>query len=96
MSAALSTIITKWMIPRMGAKLIRVEAFKGNVGSVRVFEKNGFVLEETVDFEKMINLDGIAVVNIVANPSDARRTGKKQLQTRITHNDGEHCFRRSS
>ncbi|TCD68088.1 hypothetical protein EIP91_011541 [Steccherinum ochraceum] len=55
MSAAVATIITKWMVPRMGARLIRVEAFKGNGGSVRVFEKNGFVLEETVDFEKVIS-----------------------------------------
>lgn len=55
MSAALNTIITQWMVPKMGARLIRVEAFKGNVGSVRVFEKNGFVLEETVDFEQVIN-----------------------------------------
>ena len=41
-----------------------------------------------VDFEKMINLDGIAVVNVVANPAEARMTGQKLLQTRITHNDG--------
>lgn len=40
------------------------------------------------DFEKMIGLDGIAVVNIVANPDDAAISGKKELQTRITHNDG--------
>jgi len=55
MSAAVATIITQWMIPRMGACLIRVEAFKGNIGSVRVFEKNGFVVEETVDFEQIIS-----------------------------------------
>jgi hypothetical protein len=42
-----------------------------------------------VDFEKMIGLDGIAVMNIVANPSEAAVSGKKDLQTRITHNDGE-------
>lgn len=40
------------------------------------------------DFEKMIGLDGIAVVNIVANPDDAAVSGKKELQSRITHNDG--------
>jgi hypothetical protein len=40
------------------------------------------------DFEKMIGLDGIAVVNMVANPDDATISGKKELQTRITHNDG--------
>jgi hypothetical protein len=42
-----------------------------------------------VDFEKMIGLDGIALVNIVSNSDEATITGSKQLQTRITHNDGE-------
>lgn len=42
-----------------------------------------------VDFEKMIGLDGVAVVNIVANPDDAALSGSKKLQTRITHNDGK-------
>lgn len=41
-----------------------------------------------VDFEKMMGLDGIAVMNIVANPQEAEHTQKKKLQTRITHNDG--------
>ncbi|KDQ61974.1 hypothetical protein JAAARDRAFT_76825 [Jaapia argillacea MUCL 33604] len=41
-----------------------------------------------VDFEKMIGLDGIALINIVANPTEAAVTGKKVLQSRITHNDG--------
>lgn len=42
-----------------------------------------------VDFEKMIGLDGIAIINIVSNPAEASVTRSKQLQTRITHNDGE-------
>ncbi|OCF42192.1 signal sequence binding protein [Kwoniella heveanensis CBS 569] len=41
-----------------------------------------------VDFEKMVGLDGIAVINVVANPNEADISGKKKLQTRITHNDG--------
>jgi hypothetical protein len=41
-----------------------------------------------VDFEKMIGLDGIALINVVANPSEAQISGKKKIQTRITHNDG--------
>ncbi|KAH8994731.1 Oligoxyloglucan reducing end-specific cellobiohydrolase [Lactarius hatsudake] len=41
-----------------------------------------------VDFEKMIGLDGIALVNVIANPEAAAVTGTKELQTRITHNDG--------
>jgi hypothetical protein len=41
-----------------------------------------------VDFEKMIGLDGIALVNVVSNPQEATLSGKKKLQSRITHNDG--------
>lgn len=41
-----------------------------------------------VDFEKMIGLDGIAVMNVVSNPDEAALSGNKKLQTRITHNDG--------
>lgn len=41
-----------------------------------------------VDFEKMIGLDGIALVNVVANPSEAVLSGHKFIQSRITHNDG--------
>ena len=41
-----------------------------------------------VDFEKMIGLDGIALVNMVSNPAQAKVSGEKNLQTRITHNDG--------
>ncbi|KAF8527216.1 Oligoxyloglucan reducing end-specific cellobiohydrolase [Gautieria morchelliformis] len=41
-----------------------------------------------VDFEKMIGLDGIALVNVLSNPEDAPLTGHKTLQSRITHNDG--------
>jgi hypothetical protein len=40
------------------------------------------------DFEKMIGLDGIALINVVSNPDDAALSGQKKLQTRITHNDG--------
>jgi hypothetical protein len=42
-----------------------------------------------VDFEKMIGLDGIALINIVANPDEAKVTNEKKLQSRITHNDGK-------
>ncbi|KAF5364419.1 hypothetical protein D9758_010687 [Tetrapyrgos nigripes] len=41
-----------------------------------------------VDFEKMIGLDGIALVNVVANPLEASMMGRKSLKTKITHNDG--------
>jgi hypothetical protein len=49
-----------------------------------------------VDFEKMIGIDGIAVVNVVANHDDAALTGHKTLQSRITHNDGTCSLHQSS
>jgi len=52
MSAAVGTLMHGWMIPRMGVRQIRSEAYTGNIGSVRVFEKNGFVVEETFDYIK--------------------------------------------
>lgn len=42
-----------------------------------------------VDFEKMIGLEGIALMNIVSNPTEAAVTGAKKLQSRITYNDGK-------
>lgn len=42
-----------------------------------------------VDFEKVIGLDGIALINVVADPDAAVVSGRKKLQTRITHNDGK-------
>lgn len=42
-----------------------------------------------VDFESFPVLDGIALVNVIADPKAAIVTGRKELQTRITHNDGE-------
>lgn len=36
-----------------------------------------------VDFEKMIGLDGIALINIVSNTDEAPITKRKTLQTRI-------------
>jgi hypothetical protein len=45
--------------------------------------ENGYV-----DFEKMIGLDGIALINVVSNAKQATVSGKKEIQSRITHNDG--------
>lgn len=36
----------------------------------------------------MIGLDGIALINVVSNPHEAPLSGRKELQSRITHNDG--------
>ena len=51
MPLALKTVLHEWMIPRMGAKTIRGEAYIDNWGSRKVFEKNGFKLVKTVEFE---------------------------------------------
>ena len=40
-----------------------------------------------VDFEKMLGLEGVALVNVVANPAE-KGSAPKKLQTKITHNDG--------
>ena len=48
MSVAFGTLMKEWIIPCMGGKAMRVEALEGNIGSVRVFEKNGFRLVDTV------------------------------------------------
>ncbi|EPE04857.1 vacuolar protein sorting targeting protein pep1 [Ophiostoma piceae UAMH 11346] len=40
-----------------------------------------------VDFEKILGLEGVVMVNVVANRDDAKATSKK-LQTQISHNDG--------
>lgn len=45
-----------------------------------------------VDFEKVVGLDGIALINIVSNPEEAAVSGKKKLASRITHNDGGFSF----
>ncbi|KAF8486709.1 hypothetical protein JB92DRAFT_2759409 [Gautieria morchelliformis] len=52
MTSAIGTLIEQWIKPRMGAKIIWANVWKGNHGSVRVFEKNGFVLEMTLEDSK--------------------------------------------
>ncbi|KAH8108890.1 hypothetical protein DFH11DRAFT_1818258 [Phellopilus nigrolimitatus] len=41
-----------------------------------------------VDFEKMISLDGIAPINVITNTENTAITRRKELSSRITHNDG--------
>jgi hypothetical protein len=45
-----------------------------------------------VDFEKMIGIDGVGLINVVANTKEAVLSGRKIIQTKITHNDGETSF----
>ena len=41
-----------------------------------------------VDFEKMLGLEGVILVNTVANIDEANQGKSKRLRTMITHNDG--------
>ena len=41
-----------------------------------------------VDFEKMQGLEGVALVNVVANAKETDGGATKKLKTMITHNDG--------
>ncbi|TCD65677.1 hypothetical protein EIP91_002304 [Steccherinum ochraceum] len=45
MTAVIGALVREWLVPRMGARHVVAAPYVGNVGSVRVFEKNGFELE---------------------------------------------------
>ncbi|KAF7358969.1 N-acetyltransferase domain-containing protein [Mycena sanguinolenta] len=49
MTVVLGTMLKEWAIPRMRVHCLHVSVFTGNNGSVRVFEKNGFVLVGTLE-----------------------------------------------
>jgi len=49
MTDALETLVLDWAVPRMGVHRIRAAVFEGNQGSIRVFEKNRFVMTTTLD-----------------------------------------------
>ncbi|KAG6332772.1 hypothetical protein ID866_6317 [Astraeus odoratus] len=54
MSAAMRLILYSWAIPRMGVRRMVGYTFEGNQGSVRVFEKSGFVLKSVLDNGKTV------------------------------------------
>lgn len=54
MSAAMRLILHSWAVPRMGVRHMSGYTFVGNTGSVRVFEKNGFVLTGILDNGKTV------------------------------------------
>jgi RimJ/RimL family protein N-acetyltransferase len=49
MSAVLNTLIAEWLIPKMKVHVLKSSALVGNEGSVRVHQKCGFVLEQTIE-----------------------------------------------
>ena len=54
MTAAVRTMMREWVIPRMNAHIIQGTAYMGNIGSVKVFLKNGF--EETDQVENCVTI----------------------------------------
>lgn len=49
MSAVLNALIAEWLIPKMNVNILKSSALVGNEGSVRVHQKCGFVLEQTIE-----------------------------------------------
>ncbi|KAG1860651.1 hypothetical protein DFJ58DRAFT_778374 [Suillus subalutaceus] len=54
MTAAVGLLMTAWGIPRMGIRHVVVHTFAENIGSSRVFEKNGFVNRGQFDYGKIV------------------------------------------
>ncbi|KAG2042697.1 acyl-CoA N-acyltransferase [Suillus americanus] len=54
MTAAIGLLMTAWGIPRMGVRHVVAHTFAGNIGSNRVFEKNGFVNRGLFDNGKIV------------------------------------------
>ncbi|EGN99512.1 hypothetical protein SERLA73DRAFT_179555 [Serpula lacrymans var. lacrymans S7.3] len=54
MSMAFGLLLGAWAIPRMKVRSMRGYTFVGNTGSVRVFEKNGYILKGIVDNGKVV------------------------------------------
>jgi RimJ/RimL family protein N-acetyltransferase len=54
MTAAIGLLMTAWGIPRMGVHHVVAHTFVGNIGSNRVFEKNGFVNRGLFDNGKTV------------------------------------------
>lgn len=54
MTDAVDTVLHDWAIPRMNVRHMLLAVFEGNVGSVKVFLKNGFKIKATYkDFKEV-------------------------------------------
>lgn len=45
----MKALINEWMVPFANARVIKSSVFVGNEASAKVFEKNGFVYESSVE-----------------------------------------------
>ncbi|KIJ65536.1 hypothetical protein HYDPIDRAFT_88525 [Hydnomerulius pinastri MD-312] len=68
MSIAVGLILSSWVIPRMGRNIV-VFTFAENVGSERVFLKNGFVKEAIIDNGKVVRGEKKKLNHLVWKPS---------------------------
>ena len=64
MADSVDTLLNEWAIPRMHVRKMIGTAFLGNPGSIRVLEKNGFKLRETLEDHSVVKgvLRGIHVL----------------------------------
>jgi RimJ/RimL family protein N-acetyltransferase len=66
MTAVVGTLLNAWGIPRMNIRRVRASVLEGNAGSVRVFEKNEFVLQTTVrDCIRMVTTGRLHTLHVL-------------------------------
>lgn len=54
MTDAVDTVLHDWAIPYMNVQHMLLGVFEGNVGSVKVFERNGFKVKGTYEEYKEV------------------------------------------
>ncbi len=60
MSAVINILMVQWAIPYTRARRMKLNVFKGNIGSRRVFEKNGFkFVSESIVAERQVTEKGM-------------------------------------
>jgi RimJ/RimL family protein N-acetyltransferase len=94
MTDAVGTVIWQWGSTRMGVRRILATASGGNKGSVRVFEKNGFMLTKTVEncIEHTGTMRNLHMLKWDINAVQSRKSifDSTQLQTRMVLYDFIH------
>ncbi|KAJ6577058.1 acyl-CoA N-acyltransferase [Mycena vulgaris] len=76
MSDAFQTLLHQWGIPRMGVRRMTVTTHAGNKASVRVFEKNGFTFQKTIDrvLDVRGTMWGVHVLDWTLDPEEEAST----------------------
>lgn len=73
MTDAVETLLHDWAIPRMKVRKILTGVFVGNEASLRVFQKNGFVLKRRIEEYKEVRgkMRGLYVLEWELDSDDA-------------------------